>query len=84
MILPILDAPQDWRDEERDNHAAAIALMEDLDLRYFDLHDTMVEAIEQGINPREGGQDNWHPSVEVAERFAHYLHERGLITAGQL
>jgi hypothetical protein len=36
VILPILDPSEHWRPEHRENHATAVAVMEELDLRYFD------------------------------------------------
>ena len=79
VILPILDPVEHWRQEQHENHATAVALMEELDLRYYDLLDPMQQALEDGINPREGGEDNWHPSKEVAEYFANHLRARDLL-----
>jgi hypothetical protein len=39
----------------------------------------MKQALEDGVNPREGGQDTWHPSAEVSAYFARYLHDLGLL-----
>jgi lysophospholipase L1-like esterase len=79
VILPILDPVEHWRQEQHENHATAVALMEELDLRYYDLLDPMQQALKDGINPREGGEDNWHPSQEIAEYFADHLRAQDLL-----
>jgi len=81
VILPILDPVEHWSQEQRENHATAVALMEELDLRYYDLLDPMQRALKDDINPREGGQDNWHPSDEVSEYFARHLQAQDLLEA---
>ncbi|MHC4093847.1 MAG: hypothetical protein ACYSVY_26845, partial [Planctomycetota bacterium] len=83
VILPILDPVEHWRQEQRENHATAVALMEELDLRYYDLLEPMQQAMKDGVNPRKGGQDNWHPSEEVAEYFANYLRVQDLLKTNQ-
>lgn len=79
VILPILEPVEHWRPEQHENHATAVALMEELDLQYYDLLEPMQQAMEDGVNPREGGEDNWHPSQEIAEYFADHLRAQDLL-----
>ncbi len=57
-----------------------MSLLEAHGFRYFDLLDVMNRALEDGIDVRQDPGDRWHPSDAVAERFADYLFQAGLLT----
>ena len=79
LVLPILEAQEDWTASERRNHDTAIRLLEALGIRYFDLLEPLEDALERGIETNEKAGDSWHPGDEVAQVFAGHLLRRQLL-----
>ncbi len=80
LLLPLLAPDNEWKDRHRRSREASLSLLEAHDFRYFDLLDVMNRALEDGIDVRQDPGDRWHPSDAVAERFADYLFQAGLLT----
>ena len=64
---------------ERRSRDEALRILEEHGFAHFDLLGVPEEAIRDGIPVQEGAHDAWHPSDELAERFASFLETEGLL-----
>jgi hypothetical protein len=76
VVLPYLQPYEAWAPNEKQNRESIINTLRKLGIRYFDLFDTLNEAVKSGTNIQESDGDSWHPSEEVSILFSKYLYER--------
>jgi len=79
IVLPNLQALEDWHGLWRKRYDRALAIMEELGLRYFTLLEPLQKAIADGVDPEEAPGDTEHPSAAVAAYFGRFLKERKLL-----
>lgn len=78
LVLPVFIPYDTWQPHEKEARGTILRLLEEMDIRYFDLLAISAQAIEAGVNVQEAG-GHWHPSQEVSVLFAKYLFENGLL-----
>lgn len=79
LLLPTLALPTTWPAPARRAHEAAVAVTSELRIRAFDLLPALERAVADGVKIQESPGDSWHPSPEVADRFAAALAAEGLL-----
>ncbi len=82
LILPKLKPPEQWEPYEREQRTAVIRIVEELNIKYFDLYAVVTEAIKEGIRPGETSRDHWHPGPELSRKIAGYLYRNRLLEPG--
>ncbi len=78
VVFPFMQERSLWREEHRRAHDDAVAILDQLQIRHFELLDVLDQALRDGIDVQEDPGDTWHPSPAMADRIAQYLHARGL------
>ena len=73
LLLPLFKLHEDWTVTERRSREEALRILEEHGFAHFDLLGVLEEAIRDGIPIEESAHDAWHPSDELAERFASFL-----------
>lgn len=76
FVLPLVKPEREWMQEEQEHRAAILDMLQHLQIRYFDFFDICQAAIRDGIPVQEIPGDSWHPSSEVAQRFARHVYEQ--------
>jgi hypothetical protein len=76
VILPLFIPYEAWPADARASRERILQVVKDLGVAYFDLLEPLNEAIKKGIIIQESEGDFWHPSQQVADVFAAFLHER--------
>jgi hypothetical protein len=80
VVVFALVAPRaDWDEQELWAYEGIVALLQELEIRYFDLWPVVERALADGVTVEETPGDRWHPSEEVARRMGEYLCEAGLL-----
>lgn len=79
VLFPILRPVDDWNAREKLSREQALKILEELELRSFDLMPALEEALAQGLPVQESEGDRWHPSDQAASRFARELKKAGLL-----
>jgi len=81
LVHPVLAPRAEWKTSEIANHAAALAILNDLGIRYFDLSEPLWPMLEEGLDPKWDmwKNDKAHPNAEAARRFAVFLKGRDLL-----
>ncbi|NQU39158.1 MAG: hypothetical protein HQ523_04325 [Lentisphaerae bacterium] len=80
VVLPFLRPLEQWSAGDRFSHDLIIRMLQEQDIRHFDLLAPCRQAIRDGIDIQETAGDDWHPSQAAANRFADDLSRRGLLT----
>jgi hypothetical protein len=79
LVLPIVYEEAVWPPLVFERRDAALAQLEELGVRAFDLSVPLREAVAAGVQPlQDPPGDPLHPSPQVAAHFRRYLRERGL------
>jgi len=73
LIFPFLKPLEQWSGEENQARKEIIRILQQLNIRYFDLYEASQTAMRAGITVQESPGDTWHPSSEMATVFAEYL-----------
>ncbi len=81
LVFPYLAPPHEWGEWRLGARQTTLGLLEDLQVRHFDLLDVFLAALVDGVPTQERQGDTLHPSGELSERFAAYLHRHGLLDA---
>jgi hypothetical protein len=79
LLLPVFVVETEWSVRERRSREHALRIFREHGFRYFDLVDSMNEALRDGVDVQEFPGDRWHPSADCAKYFAQYLHGAGLL-----
>ncbi len=81
LLFPILKPFDEWWPEEKQSREDALRMLEELEIRYFDLLPPFRVSLEGGADltdlQKEPG-DTWHPSAMAGAMFAQHLRERAL------
>jgi len=75
LISPILAPYSEWSLEDRDAIYEIKKILQDLDIRYFDLSGILNKAISEKVKLGSTEEDLWHPSDELSLYFARYLYD---------
>ena len=78
LILPYFKPHETWTPDEKERRLSIIGIVEDLQIRHFDLLGVLNDAVRDGIEVQEIKGDFWHPSDEISTLFAGHLHEKGI------
>jgi lysophospholipase L1-like esterase len=78
LVLPSFRTYDQWTEQELSAHQQILRILEEENIRYFDLFAPFQNAIQQGVRVQEHPGDAWHPSGEISEVFAEYLFEHRL------
>jgi hypothetical protein len=84
LVLPKLKPPVKWKPYELEQRDAIIRIVEDLNIRYFDLFDVTTQAIKEGVPGGERRRDHWHPGPEISMVIAKYLFQNKIMNPGSL
>jgi hypothetical protein len=79
VLLPIIAPSEKWKGLERESRDYSLQILTALELPVFDLLGTLDKALSDGVEVDEIPGDIWHPSQELADRFAEYLAAEGLL-----
>ena len=79
LVLPLLKPEGEWSAGDRLSRKQILDILREAGIRHFDLFETAMQAIAEGVNVCEEAGDAWHPSRDVAERFAAFLAARKLL-----
>lgn len=79
VLHPMLKPMKEWNEDERRSRELSLQYFEEMNISYIDLLPPLEKAIEEGIPLTESEGDYLHPSQELADRFAAYLYEQGLL-----
>lgn len=79
VLLPILAPPAEWNSAEKESREYSLQILKSLDLPVYDLLGTLEKALSDGVNAEEVPGDTWHPSQELADRFAEFLKSKDLL-----
>lgn len=79
IVLPLLQRPQKWREQHVGARKRILAFLETEGIVHFDLFPVLEQAYADGIKVQEASGDTWHPNAAIAERFAVYLRDAGLL-----
>ena len=82
VLLPILAPPAEWKGVEKESREYSLRILKSLELPVYDLLGTLEKALAEGVNVEEIPGDTWHPSQELADRFAEYLADEEILGAG--
>jgi len=83
LLLPIFQPFAQWSQAERQKRSEAIAMLDEIGIRYFDLLPPLRAALRSGIDCQETLGDTWHPSDAVSRVFADYLKDKGLLDVSE-
>jgi hypothetical protein len=81
VLLPILAPTEEWKGVEKESREYSLQILKSLDLPVYDLLGTLEKALNDGVNVEEIPGDTWHPSQELADRFAEFLAEQEILGA---
>jgi hypothetical protein len=84
VILPLFIPYEAWSADARAKRERILQVVKDLGVAYFDLLEPLNEAIKKGIIIQESKDDFSHPSQQVADVFAAFLHERRIFEKTEL
>ena len=79
LLLPILAPTDEWSGHETSNHKKALEIFERFGISYIDLSPALDEGVKKGVQLGEKPSDTWHPSDEMADLIAQYLHRQQLL-----
>jgi len=79
VVLPLLQRPQKWGRQQVRARQRILAFLEAEGIRHFDLFPALEDALRDGVRVQEAPGDTWHPNAAVAEIFARYLSNAGLL-----
>jgi hypothetical protein len=79
VLLPIMAPTEDWKGLEQESREYSLQILSSLNLPVYDLLGTLERAISDGVPLEEIPGDIWHPSQELADRFAEFLAAEGLL-----
>jgi len=79
LVFPTLAPLSEWKPEEARAREEVLTMLHEFGIRHFDLLSPALEAIERGVQVEEVRGDSYHPSDEVAKRFANYLEAHDLL-----
>jgi hypothetical protein len=77
VLFPILRPFRAWLDKEVRSRNAALAILGELDIRYYDVLEPVQAAIAKGVPVGAGGK--WHPSQAGGRIVATHLLEEGFL-----
>lgn len=77
VIHPILEEYKSWSYYTKKAHVKIKVILDDLNIRAFDLTEVLDTAIKDNIDMRAG--DKWHPSDAMGLYFAEYLYNKDLL-----
>jgi len=80
LVLPYLKPYDEWSQVEQSRREQIVTLLQELDMPHVDLFPLLEEALADGINIQEEAGDFYHPSEEIAGRFATHIAGRGMFT----
>lgn len=79
VLLPILAPLSDWKPYQQESRANSLAIFKKLELRHFDLLESLLAALAEGVELEESPGDFWHPSDAAAAHFSRSLKAQGLL-----
>lgn len=79
VLLPILAPPAEWNGVENESREYSKEILASLNVPLYDLLGTLEKALSDGVNAEEIPGDTWHPSQELADRFAEFLADEGIL-----
>jgi hypothetical protein len=79
VVLPIFQPYDKWRADEQWSRKQSLEILDELKIRHFDLLPSMEAAMRDKVEIQESPSDTWHPSDEVAQYFARFLAQEGLL-----
>jgi hypothetical protein len=79
IIHPVLKPYNQWRDQEKYSQTKITQILNELQIRYFDLYAISEKAIKENVHVQDGDGDILHPSGELSALFAQYLFEKELL-----
>lgn len=77
VLLPPLRTPP--RPAEARSHDLTLRVLRRLELQHFDLNSELLRAVRDGVTLHEAPGDVLHPSQALADRFAAWLLNKGLL-----
>ena len=82
LVLPVFLPYDQWQPHEKEGRENILAILNKLEITYYDLFDVSAQAIEEGVTVQETG-GHWHPSEDVSVLFAEYLYKQGLLNTDE-
>ncbi|MDM8559983.1 hypothetical protein [Candidatus Parabeggiatoa sp. HSG14] len=79
LVLPFLKPFETWTPQDKESREKIISILSTSNIRYFDLLETLNDAVKKEVNIQELQGDAWHPSDDVSHLFANYLREKQLL-----
>jgi len=79
LIFPYLLPQDDWHRRWETLRSQLIEMLNELEIRYFDLYEPAQQALRSGVPVEEVPGDFSHPSQEVAAMFARNLLEQNIL-----
>ena len=73
LVLPLMKPYEQWSAKERAARTTIISILQNLQIRYFDLYEPFQMAVKTGKTLQESPGDTAHPSTDIAKVFAEYL-----------
>jgi len=83
LVLPYFKPCSGWSQSEKRDRTTIIGILDNLEIRYFDLFDVMEDAAREGINIQQSRGDHWHPSEEVSVLIGKHLQAEQLFRPSQ-
>jgi hypothetical protein len=81
IVYPIIKKYSDWPKRYKEQHQQILSILQELDIRHYDLKDLLEESINShSISwAQMTNGDFFHPSMEFAKRIAVYVKKNGLL-----
>jgi len=83
LVFPILKPMEEWNEREKRSRKNALRILEELNLRSFDLLKALPEKKSEYQRLRQDPEDTWHPSSEGGMVMGRFLYEAELFSDSQ-
>ncbi|MBC8374727.1 MAG: hypothetical protein H8E26_01710 [FCB group bacterium] len=80
LVLPYLKPYREWSPIEKSSRNQIISILNQNGIPHVDLFNLLKDAVRDGINIQEEMGDFYHPSEEIAFRFAKHINDNGIFT----
>ena len=79
ILVPVFKPLGQWTAYEARSRALSLEIFEELEIPFYDLIRPLKVAARKGLELPESPDDIWHPSSQVAGRFARHLIREGYL-----
>ncbi len=81
VLLPVLKPLEEWTVYERRSRSLSLEIFDQLEIPYHDLLPVLERSLRDRMALTESPEDLWHPSDQLARRFARHLLRSGYLEA---